>query len=268
MSGQRIRHFSSAASLVKVEVDSKTGVATVGMQKPPVNSLNLELLQSLCQTFDELEKNKCRGMILTSEMPTVFSAGLDILEMYKPQQERLRQFWTALQDTWLRLYGASFPTAAAINGHSPAGGCLLALSCEYRVLVGPKNTIGLNETKLGIIAPRWFMDSMRNVIGERQAELALTTGRMFSAEEALRAGLVDELAADKADAITKAQAFISQFAQIPPMARAMTKAGFRQDTLNWLKKNQELDLKIFLDFCNQPKVQQGLELYMQSLKKK
>lgn len=59
------------------------------------------------------------------------------------------------------------------------------------------------------------MDSMKNVIGHRQAELALTSGRMFTAEEALKSGLVDELAADKADALAKAENFIKTFAQIP-----------------------------------------------------
>jgi len=42
-----------------------------------------------------------------------------------------------------------------MKGHSPAGGCLFAMSCDYRVMVGPKYTIGLNETKLGIVAPKW-----------------------------------------------------------------------------------------------------------------
>lgn len=47
--------------------------------------------------------------------PTVFSAGLDILEMYKPELENGRHFWTQVQEVWLKLYGSSFPTAAAIN---------------------------------------------------------------------------------------------------------------------------------------------------------
>lgn len=47
--------------------------------------------------------------------PTIFSAGLDILEMYKPDKDRIRAFWTQLQETWLALYGSSVPTAAAIN---------------------------------------------------------------------------------------------------------------------------------------------------------
>lgn len=56
-----------------------------------------------------------------------------------------------------------------------------------------------------------FQDSMRNVIGQRQTELALTTGKMFMTDEALKVGLVDELATDKADAISKAEKFISTF---------------------------------------------------------
>jgi len=51
---------------------------------------------------------------------TVFSAGLDILEMYKPKPERVTAYWTTLQDMWLKLFGSSYPTAAAINVSSVA----------------------------------------------------------------------------------------------------------------------------------------------------
>lgn len=115
---------------------------------------------------------------------TVFSAGLDIMEMFKPDETRLREFWTTLQDVWLKLYGSSFPTAAAINGHSPAGGCLLSMCCEYRVML-PKFTIGLNETQLGIVAPSWFQATMKNILPPRTTEMALTLGTMFTTEEAL-----------------------------------------------------------------------------------
>ncbi|KAG8236576.1 hypothetical protein J437_LFUL015762 [Ladona fulva] len=91
-------------------------------------------------------------------LPTVFTAGLDIKEMCKPKPDRIKAFWTALQGVWLKLYGSSFPTVAAINGHSPAGGCLLAVCCEYRVMVGPSYRIGPNETQLGIVIPIWYVD--------------------------------------------------------------------------------------------------------------
>lgn len=264
---RHIRGFCSAKKLVNVDVDTTTGIATVTMQRPPVNGLNYDLLKDLSETLSTLEDNRTRGMILTSSSPTVFSAGLDIMEMYKPDKDRVRAFWGALQDTWLRLYGSSFPTVAAINGHSPAGGCLLAMSCEYRVMV-PNFTIGLNETQLGIVAPGWFIASMHNTIGKRQTELALTKGQLFSTDEALKLGLIDEVATDKNDAIGKAKKFFEGFAKVHPLARQLTKMSLRKNDLSALMDHRDEDMEQFLFFVNQPKVQQGLEKYIEALKKK
>lgn len=153
------------------------------------------------------------------------------------------------------------------QGHSPAGGCLLALCCEYRVMC-PDFTIGLNETKLGIVAPKWFQASMRNVIPTRIAESALTLGKMFTTDEALKIGLIDEVAKDKAEAIDKCNKFLMQFQKISPAARAMTKQIFRSKDILDLEDNRDKDLQQFLFIVNQPQVQKGLELYLESLKKK
>ena len=142
------------------------GVATFSMNKAPVNSLNMEFLQELSASLETTRKDST-GLVLTSSMSSVFCAGLEITEMHQPDPARLREFWRSLQSVWLQLYSFSLPTAAAITGHSPAGGCLLALCCDYRVMQGPKFTIGLNETLLGIVAPFWFKDSMLNAVGHR-----------------------------------------------------------------------------------------------------
>ncbi|KAK9502671.1 hypothetical protein O3M35_011394 [Rhynocoris fuscipes] len=262
-----IRCFASGSdTLIDVKTDDK-GIATVTMNRPPVNSLNLPVLEAMHRTFIALEKDKCRGMILTSSSPTVFSAGLDIMELYKPSADRARQFWRMLQDTWIKLYSSPYPTVAVINGHSPAGGCLLALSCEYRVIV-PKVTIGLNETQLGIVAPQWFQDCMRNVIGDRKAEIALTEGRMFTSDEALSSGLVDEIVQNKEAGMASAHKFLAVHSKIPPLARTSVKVGFRKDTLSRLLNGREVDTKMFIDYVFQPKVQEGLGKYLESLKKK
>lgn len=73
-----------------------------------------------------------------------------------------------------------------MQGHAPAGGCLLALSSEYRAMVGGKYAIGLNETALGIVAPVWFQDCLFRTISPRQAEVALTLGSMFPVDEAFK----------------------------------------------------------------------------------
>lgn len=154
-----------------------------------------------------------------------------------------------------------------LKGHAPAGGCLLALSCEYRVMC-PNLTIGLNETRLGIVAPIWFQSSMQNVISVRETEKALTLGTMFTTDEALKIGLIDELATDKADALKRSEQFLLKFAKISPEARAFTKLNCRGKAIAELENNREEDLQKFLFFVNNPKVQKGLELYLQSLKTK
>ncbi|CAK1544954.1 unnamed protein product [Leptosia nina] len=259
----------SSQNLVTVTPDKDNDeIAIVTMQRPPVNSLNLELLQALSKTLDELSTSDFRAMVLTSASPTVFSAGLDIMEMYKPDLKRAEQFWSTLQDVWLKLFESNLITAAAINGHAPAGGCLLAMSCEYRAMVSGKYSIGLNETALGIVAPRWFMDCMLNTISQREAEIALTTGKLFSVEEALKVGLIDETAKDKEDAINKCLGFIEKFESIPPLPRSMTKQKFRANGVQWLKANKQADIDEFVHFLKFPQVQQSLEMYIHMLKSK
>ncbi|KOX77362.1 Enoyl-CoA delta isomerase 1, mitochondrial [Melipona quadrifasciata] len=151
-----------------------------------------------------------------------------------------------------------------MKGTSPAGGCLLAMSCEYRVLVEGKHSIGLNETRLGIIAPEWFRNLYVDIIGYRRAEI----GTLFHPTEALEIGLVDELASDKANAIKKCKDYIESFKLIPSKGRQSTKMELRKRNSLWLKVNRAVDLNQFVTFFQLPEVQAGLKLYIETLKKK
>ena len=95
---------AATQNLVQVEVNDKTGYATVTLNSPPVNTLNLPLLNAFSETLDLLQNNRSRGMILTSSSNSVFSAGLDIMEMYKPSNDRLKAFWGTLQGISLRFF--------------------------------------------------------------------------------------------------------------------------------------------------------------------
>lgn len=92
-----------------------TGIDIVSMARAPVNSLNTELLGALKTSLLEAQNNRSKGVILTSSLPTIFSAGLDITEMYNRDKKQLTNFWTTLQDTWLTLYSLNIPVATAIN---------------------------------------------------------------------------------------------------------------------------------------------------------
>jgi Delta3-Delta2-enoyl-CoA isomerase len=262
------RTYASSSKYIETTRDNDTGIEIISMARKPVNSLNVELLSELKASILEAQNNRSKGVILTSSLPTVFSAGLDIMEMCTTDKTKLTDFWHTLQDTWLTIYSLTIPIATAINGSSPAGGCMLSLSSEYRVMVEGKHTIGLNETQLGIVAPKWFRDIYISTIGYRQAELALLRGLLFKPEKALQLGIVDELAKDKTDAIEKCKNYILLYDNVPALGRGATKLELRDDLIQWMKKNKQADIDQFVKYVQLPKVQAGLKLYIEYLKQK
>lgn len=171
-------------------------MATLLLAKPPVNSLNLEFMTELAEQLKALEADRAvKAVVLASSYPRIFSAGLvqfavlgrgclmycvlhpanttllcsvqDITEMYKPDPVRLGSFWRSFQTMFSTLYGLAKPVVAAIDGNAPAGGCLLAVASDYRIMGDGNFKIGLNETQLGIAAPQWFADAFVATVGQR-----------------------------------------------------------------------------------------------------
>eukprot|EP00644_Phytophthora_capsici_P013466 jgi/Phyca11/548597/estExt2_Genewise1Plus.C_PHYCAscaffold_290262 len=266
--GALVSRAFSLSSEPLVLVEKKEKYAVVRLNRPPVNSLNTALIQELDATIKKLEDDKSvRGFILASSNQKVFSAGLDIMEMYQPQPTKITKFWTSLQDLYLRLYTTRLAAVAAIEGHSPAGGCLLAMCCDYRIMTSGKPMIGLNETQLGIVAPTWFRDTFVNTIGHREAEKMLGLGLQVDATKAKAIGLVDE-AVSLEEVFPRAETAIGKWLAIPDMARVKTKMLLRQETADRLIATREKDLEAFTDFAQTDKVQKSLGMYLASLKKK
>ncbi|KAM6957709.1 enoyl-CoA delta isomerase 1, mitochondrial [Aplochiton taeniatus] len=260
---------NNSTSKIKVDLDSTTGVAVMHMQSPPVNSLSLDFLTEFSISLEKLEMDKsCRGLIITSTLPKVFSAGLDILEMYGKSPERCGEFWKAVQEMWIKLYGSDMVTIAAINGSSPAGGCLMSIACDYRIMAeNPRYSIGLNETMLGIVAPFWFKDTMVNTVGHRTTETALELGLLYNAPEALRIGLVDRLVPED-QVLVSAQETMAKWLAIPDHARQITKSMMRKPTVDKLLSNREADTHNFVSFITKDSIQKSLRMYLEMLKKR
>ncbi|XP_060116637.1 enoyl-CoA delta isomerase 1, mitochondrial [Heteronotia binoei] len=254
---------------VLVELDESTGVAVMKLKSPPVNSLSLELLTEFSISLEKLENDKaCRGIILTSVVPKIFSAGLDITEMHGKSKEHYAEFWKAVQEMWLKLYDSRLAMVAAINGSSPAGGCLMALSCDYRIMAeNPKYRIGLNETQLGIIAPFWFKDVMISTVGHRAAERSLQLGLLYSAPDALKLGLVDQLVPEEKMESAATQV-MAQWLATPDHARQITKSMMRKKAVERLHKHRDSDIQNFVDFISRDSIQKSLQMYIEMLKQR
>jgi len=244
------------------------GVASISLNNRPVNALTHQVCTDLRVAIHELEADSSvRGLILASALPNLFSAGLDIRAFYKPDIEALAAYWTAVQELWLALYTTDLATVAAISGHSPAGGCLLALSCDHRVMVAGSYGIGLNEAKLGITAPPWFSKLLANRMGPRPAERMLMLGELLSPDEALAAGLVDEVVS-LAGLNNAVAARMAELLAVNEKGRVSIKRQLREEAATELRERQSEDLDWFIHVVQQEDVQASLGVYLESLKKK
>lgn len=198
----------------------------------------------------------------------MFSSGLDFNQTLNPTKESIYAYWFWFQESWLKLYGASFPTVALINGHAIAGGCVYALACEYRVML-PNFLNGLNEAPVGIVPPEFVNETVEKVLGPRQTELALTVGQLYTTEEALKIGLIDEIGNDEKDARMRCETFLKKFSKTPPIPRSLTKRILRQKTLSLLSnpENRIIDTRTFCDYILLPSTQNDLRNYFTTLKK-
>ncbi|XP_055460843.1 enoyl-CoA delta isomerase 1, mitochondrial [Psammomys obesus] len=254
---------------VQVDAEGAAGIAVMKFKNPPVNSLSLEFLTEFVISLEKLENDKSfRGVILTSDRPGVFSAGLDLMEMYGQNPAHYAEYWKAVQELWLRLYLSKLILVSAINGASPAGGCLMALTCDYRIMAdNPKYTIGLNESLLGIVAPFWLKDNFVNTIGHRAAERALQLGLLFPPAEALRLGVVDEVVPED-QLHSQAHSVMAQWLAIPDHSRQLTKSMMRKATADNLIRQREADIQNFVSFISRESIQKSLHTYLEKLKQK
>ena len=168
-----------------------------------------------------------------------------------------------MRDAWDRFFDAvraigesPVPVVAAIAGHSPAGGCVLALCCDYRVMAEGPFRIGLNETQVGLVAPEGIQHLLRRVVGAYRAERMLIAGEMVDSARALEIGMVDELAA--IDAVgTRALAWLDALLALPRKPMLRTRQIARADLVTALQP-ERIQLEQFLDAWLEPDTQAGL----------
>lgn len=256
-------------SYVNTEVKD-TGYAIVTICREPVNSMNLELWQQLADTLEQLEKDpSVRGVIFQSGLKKdVFTAGNDLQELYAPKSsaERYRDFWITQNMFFTRLYRSPLVTLAAIRGACPAGGCALALCCDYRIMTDFGN-IGLNEVALGIPVPAYWAQLMVRTIGQRPAERLLEFGLMPSAAEALQLGLVDELAKVE-DLLASAENAMAKMLEAPDPGRQATKLSLREEFSKAWAEFSKPEAEGGWKLLSHPKTIQALEAVIQRLSSK
>ena len=241
-------------------------IAEIRLARAPVNALDPDL----CLALDAALRGAIDGhaqAILLSGGPKVFSAGLDVPRLLALGDDRdaLLQAWQGFFSVARTLAASPVPVAAALAGHAPAGGCVLALCCDYRVMAEGPYRIGLNETQVGLVAPDGIQRLLRRVVGAHRAERLLVAGEMVEAARALQLGLVDELAA--IDAVpTRARLWLESVLALPRGPMLRTRAIARADVTAALAP-ERIELERFVDAWREPDTQAGLRALLARLGK-
>jgi enoyl-CoA hydratase len=171
-----------------IEVEKRGNVAILRMRAGKANAMNVRLLEALDATLENVDD--ADAMAITGE-GKAFSAGLALPELIELDRESILHMIAIFERVMRRVLVFPRATVAAINGHALAGGCVLALMCDARLMSAGK--IGLNEIQLGIGLPSIVIDPVRAKISPHALGPIVLEGRVMDPAEALQLGLVDEV---------------------------------------------------------------------------
>jgi len=232
-------------STVRFERNGNLGI--LRLDKARGNAIDDALMADLLATCREADKDDAlRGVLLASANPKLFCPGLDLVSLIEYDRPSLGAFIGRFAELVWALYEMKKPLVAAMNGHAVAGGCVLALTADFRVLRRGGAQVGLNEVKVGIPLPWSVTVLLREEVAPQALSKVALLGRNFADEEALAVGLAHELAdaeGFEAACLTRLQ----EFAEKDAHAFSVTKRYLRSAAIAAMKTQEKQAVGDFLD---------------------
>jgi cyclohexa-1,5-dienecarbonyl-CoA hydratase len=224
-----------------IQTELEDGVATLTLNRAPLNVFNIEMMEEVNTYFEGLMKEKSLKLLIIQAAGKAFSAGVDVGEhlgdlVYKMIEAFHKMF---------RLMDAlKVPSIAVVNGSALGGGCELALYCDM-VIATEKAKFGQPEIQVGVLPPIAALIFPR-MIGRKKAMELILSGEMIGAQEALTLGLVNKVV-QEASLAQEVNRFIEKFTKLSgivlKLAKEATLAGLNDDMNQGLKVIE----KIYLD---------------------
>jgi enoyl-CoA hydratase len=249
---------TAAASPVNVSVDAEGGapVVVVSMDAPRGNALSPSTIKAMSlalyraeQALGDIDEPKACAVVLKGKA-TVFSGGLDLKAGAELDRKGVADWVDDFEALFLQLFSLRSPVIAALQGPAIAGGAVLALACDERVVAAEGAfEIGLNEVALGLSFPSAALEIARFALPSTLHTDALVRGRRFGRDEAKAKGVVDEVAAD---AVAAALARARSFAPLGARAVSKTKLDLRHDALTRARARAIESRRIFVEAWHDP----------------
>ena len=247
-------------NLRHVRVDIAEAVATVTLDRPPVNAVNPEVIDDFLAAVTALGGDRrVRGVVITG-VGKSFCAGADIAMMRdvsRANHERVRR-WVDVQ---AGLEALSQPVIAAINGYAFGGGAELALACDFRWM-GADATMGFPEIGLGIFPGAGGTQRLTRLLGPARALELMVSGRRLSATDALELGLVQRVLATDA-LVASVREFARELAAKPTRAIGLLKRCVYGGWGRPLAEGLEVERQAVFEVIATRDAAEGLDAFLQ-----
>jgi enoyl-CoA hydratase len=222
------------------------------------NALDPGLMDALGKRLLELSEGGYPPLVLASAHPTVFCPGWDLRVLEGAGQEAVLAFLRSYDGLLRTLVGYPGPTVAAIAGHAVAGGCLLALACDHRVMARGRARIGLSEVNLGAPVPAGALELLAARLPRAVAERLVLEGDGLPADRALAEGLVQTVVPGPDHVLERARTRAASLGARPARAYATAKAFLNGQLLSRMERaaaaGEEAFLACWLEEATQDRV--------------
>jgi enoyl-CoA hydratase/carnithine racemase len=241
-------------------------VREIRLERPPANALSPELVEMLIDALDKAGEEA--GAVVVSGFPGMFSAGLDVPQLFQMDRDDLTTFWYRFLYLLKTIANMPVPIAFALTGHAPAGGIVMAIFGDFRVMPRGGFKTGMNEVQVGLAVPPPVFRALVRAVGPHVAERILVAGEMMTSEDALQIGLIDELADDPVAVVVRAIAWCEFHLALPRLALSTTRNMARADLHGFFENNSDLGVDEFVDLWFSESTRSALKALMDRLAKK
>lgn len=235
-----------------IELEDRGVVKILRMVAGKGNALNLEFASALVDAVAEIERGPAKAAIITGK-GSVFGAGVDLPAIVAGGPDYVRRFLPLLQRAFERLVLFPKPLVAAVNGHAIAGGAILMLACDQRLLARGRARVGLTEVRVGVEFPAWPLEIVRFATPRQHFPTLVCTGRTYEPEEAMARGLVEELV-EPERLIDRSYELAEEMAAIPASAFAETKRSVRRPLVEAARRQAALEETTMIEKWSSPEV--------------